>query len=205
MERNKQHWEKIYATKSSNEVSWTQATPSTSLDFIHSFDIPHNAPMIDVGGGESKLVDYLLNEGYTNITVLDISEKALDKSKTRLGEKAKFIKWIVSDVTEFVPDQSYVLWHDRATFHFLTTQPDIEKYLSIASSALSGHGVMTIGTFSESGPDKCSGLEVKKYSEAALQETLANDFEKVRCIHEDHVTPFNTVQNFLFCSFLKKN
>ncbi|HEX8061317.1 MAG TPA: class I SAM-dependent methyltransferase [Cyclobacteriaceae bacterium] len=205
MDHNRQHWDSIYTNKSSNEVSWTQETPTTSLDFIHSFNIPHNAPMIDVGGGESKLVDFLLDEGYTNITVLDISKKALDKSKTRLGDKAKFIKWVVSDVTEFVPDQSYVLWHDRATFHFLTTQSDIKKYLAIASSALSGQGVMTIGTFSESGPGKCSGLEVKKYSEDALQETLAHDFRKVRCIHEDHVTPFNTVQNFLFCSFLKRN
>jgi hypothetical protein len=205
MEHNKLHWEKIYATKSSSEVSWTQETPSTSLDFIHAFNIPHNAPMIDVGGGESKLVDYLLDEGYTNISVLDISETALDKSKTRLGKKARRIKWIVSDVTDFIPDQEYVLWHDRATFHFLTTQNDIKKYLAVAASALSGNGVMTIGTFSESGPDKCSGLEVKKYSEVILGETLADNFEKVRCVHEDHITPFKTVQNFLFCSFLKRN
>lgn len=204
MERNKEHWERIYSTKASNEVSWTQNAPSTSLAFIHSFNIPQNAPVIDVGGGESHLVDHLLDEGFTNITVLDISGTALDRSKTRLGEKAKFVKWIVSDVTEFIPDQSYVLWHDRATFHFLTTKTDVEKYLTIASSALSGHGVMTIGTFSESGPDRCSGLDVRKYSEQVLEKTLADNFEKVKCIHEDHVTPFNTVQNFLFCSFLKK-
>jgi len=204
METKKEHWEKIYATKSSHEVSWTQENPSTSLSFIHSFNIGHHEAIIDVGGGESRLVDYLLDEGYVNITVLDISERALLKTKSRLGEKGERVKWIVSDVTNFVSDQQYALWHDRATFHFLTTKNDIERYLSIASTALSGRGAMTIGTFSENGPDKCSGLPVHKYSETTLQEVLSADFEKVRCIHEDHVTPFNTTQNFLFCSFLKR-
>jgi hypothetical protein len=204
MGKGKEHWENIYSTKSSNEVSWTQDKPVTSLNFIHSFNPPHDSGIIDVGGGDSKLVDYLLEEGFTNITVLDISEKALDRAKARLGEKATLVKWIASDVVKFTPGQSYSLWHDRATFHFLTMQNEVERYLSIASIALSGKGAMTIGTFSESGPNKCSGLEIKKYSEDALKNTLASKFEKVRCIHEDHVTPFNTVQNFLFCSFVKR-
>lgn len=204
MEKSKDHWERIYSTKSSNEVSWTQEKPATSLDFIHSFNVPRHAAIIDVGGGESKLVDYLLHEGYSNITVLDISEGALDRAKARLGSKATLVKWVVSDVTEFVPEDHYELWHDRATFHFLTAKKDIEKYLSIASAALSDKGGMTIGTFSENGPNKCSGLEIKKYSESALQDALQTHFDKVRCVHEDHITPFNTVQNFLFCSFLKR-
>lgn len=205
MGNTKEHWENIYSTKSSNEVSWTQNRPSTSLEFIRLFNIPPDAGIIDVGAGDSKLVDHLLAEGFKNITVLDISEKALERSKARLGEKSQLVKWVVSNITEFLPEQPYSLWHDRATFHFLTSQGEVEKYLAIASAALSNRGALTIGTFSETGPNKCSGLEIKKYSESDLEKTITSSFEKVRCIHEDHVTPFNTVQNFLFCSFRKRD
>src|SRR5450631_1793514 len=132
MDKNiKNHWEKIYETKSPEQISWTQNVPKTSLDFIHSFGLTKTAKIIDVGGGDSKLVDYLLDEGYENITVLDISDKALDRAKTRLGENAKKVKWIASDITEFQPDTAYDVWHDRATFHFLTTHEQILRYLEI--------------------------------------------------------------------------
>ena len=195
----KQHWEVIYEDKQPNEVSWTQDMPKTSLDFIHSFSLSKTAGIIDVGGGDSKLVDYLLNEGFENITVLDISESALEKAKARLGEKSKKVKWIVSDITEFLPGTTYDLWHDRAMFHFLTTQYQIAKYLDIAKNCVTGY--LTIGTFSEIGPEKCSGLETKHYSEEQLQSQLSDGFLKIRCITEDHITPFNTAQNFLFCGF----
>jgi len=198
-EDRKQHWNIVYATKKPNEVSWTQEVPTTSLNFIHSYNLPKTASIIDVGGGDSKLVDYLLDEGYENITVLDISEKALERAKARLGEKAVKVKWVASDVTEFQPDTTYDVWHDRATFHFLTTHEQIAKYLDIAKSAIRGY--LTIGTFSENGPKKCSGLEIKQYTETQLQTELAEGFQKIRCITEDHVTPFNTTQNFLFCTF----
>jgi len=202
MNREKQqHWEQVYTTKHSNEVSWTQENPATSLEFIHGFQLPKNASIIDVGGGDSKLVDHLLNEGYENITVLDISAKALDKVKQRLGEKAKKVNWIVSDVTEFHPQQTYDLWHDRATFHFLTTPEQINQYISTASEAVKGF--LTIGTFSDKGPEKCSGLPVKQYTEDQLTDELETGFDKIRCITEDHITPFHTKQNFLFCSFKK--
>jgi len=199
---SKQHWEHIYSTKRPDEVSWTQDAPKTSLDFIHSFDLAKNAAIIDVGGGDSKLADYLLKEGFTNITVLDISEKALERAKKRLGVKAKKIKWIVSDITEFQPKEAYDVWHDRATFHFLTTSPEIKKYLHTAEVAVKGY--LTLGTFSTNGPKKCSGLKIKQYNEAQLKKQLSHGFKKIKCITEDHTTPFNTQQNFLFCSFKRK-
>lgn len=200
-ETTKNHWEKVYETKQPNEVSWTQEVPETSLEFIHSFNLPKTAKIIDVGGGDSKLVDFLLNEGYENITVLDISSTALERAKIRLGDKASQVTWIASDVTEFQTDTTYDIWHDRATFHFLTTTEQIRQYLDIANRAIEGY--LTIGTFSENGPTKCSGLEIKQYSESELQKQLAKGFDKIRCINEDHTTPFNTRQNFLFCSFRK--
>ncbi len=202
METKKEHWDTVYATKQPNEVSWTQEVPETSLNFIHSFNLPKTASIIDVGGGDSKLVDYLLEEGYENITVLDISEKALEKAKARLGSKSNKVNWVASDITEFQPGTTYDVWHDRATFHFLTTDEQIVKYLDIARKAINGY--LAIGTFSENGPKKCSGLEIKQYNEPQLQEQLANGFQKIRCITEDHITPFNTAQNFLFCSFKRQ-
>lgn len=198
-ENSKKHWETVYSTKQPHEVSWTQEVPQTSLDFIHSFKLDKTAKIIDIGGGDSKLVDHLLDEGFENITILDISEKALERTKDRLGKKAKKVKWVISDVTEFKPKETYDLWHDRATFHFLTTTSQIKNYLDIAQMAIKGY--LIIATFSDKGPKKCSGLEIKQYSEEQLQAQLSNGFKKIKCITEDHITPFNTIQNFLFCSF----
>jgi len=198
----KQHWETVYETKSPDQVSWTQEIPKTSLDFIYSFGLTKAAKVIDIGGGDSKLVDYLLDEGFENITVLDISAKALDRAKKRLGSRADKVNWIVNDITDFNPDTTYDLWHDRATFHFLTKKEQVAKYMDTARKAVSGY--MTIGTFSERGPQKCSGLTIKQYNEATLTAELQNGFTKLSCITEDHVTPFDTKQNFLFCSF-KRN
>jgi 2-polyprenyl-3-methyl-5-hydroxy-6-metoxy-1,4-benzoquinol methylase len=201
MENYKLHWESIYAKKQSNELSWSQSIPATSLNFLHGFNVSKDAAIIDIGGGESKFVDFLLDEGFTNITVLDISEQAINKTRTRLGDWADKVNWIISDVTEFRPLQQFDVWHDRATFHFLTTKEQIERYVELAARSISAKGFMTIGTFSEHGPTKCSGLKVKQYSENQLEETLAYHFKKIKCITEDHITPFQTVQNFLFCSF----
>ncbi len=196
------HWETVYETKSPEQVSWTQEIPKTSLDFIKSFRLPKSAKIIDIGGGDSRLVDFLLEEGFEDITVLDISAKALDRAKDRLGDKAENIHWVVSDITQFKPTTTFDIWHDRATFHFLTTTEQISKYLEIARNSVEGY--MTIGTFSENGPDKCSGLQVKQYNEETLSTELQNGFRKIRCINEDHVTPFQTSQNFLFCSFERR-
>ncbi|MCU0341687.1 MAG: class I SAM-dependent methyltransferase [Spirosomaceae bacterium] len=198
----KTHWETVYETKNPDQVSWTQEVPKTSLDFIASFGAKKTAKIIDIGGGDSKLVDYLLDNGYENITVLDISAKALDKAKSRLGRKAKKVNWVVSDITEYEPKATFDIWHDRATFHFLTTADQVEQYMSVARKSI--NGFMTIGTFSENGPTKCSGLPIKQYTEATLTEELKNGFDKIRCLMEDHTTPFNTTQNFLFCSFKRQ-
>ena len=197
----KKHWETVYETKNPDQVSWTQAVPKTSLDFIHSFGLPKTARIIDIGGGDSKLADYLLDEGYENITVLDISATALEKAKIRLGEKSKKINWVVSDITEFKPENKFDVWHDSATFHFLTSAEQVAKYMDIDSRSVTGF--MMIGTFSTTGPSKCSGLEIKQYSEETLTEELKNGFDKIKCITEDHLTPFDSKQNFLFCSFKK--
>lgn len=196
------HWDTIYALKQSNEVSWTQEIPKTSLEFIHSFNLPKSAKIIDVGGGNSKLVDHLLAEGFENITVLDISAPALERSKKRLGANAQKVNWIVSDITTFKPDTTFDVWHDRAAFHFLTTADQIAKYMGVLKKVVTGFVV--IGTFSDKGPEKCSGLPVKQYSEKTLSTLLQDDFDKLRCITENHTTPFNTLQNFLFCGFKRK-
>ncbi len=197
------HWERVYETKNPDQVSWTQEIPKTSLDFIHLFGVDKTARIIDIGGGDSKLVDYLLDDGFENITVLDISAKALDKVKTRLGNRAEKVNWIVSDITEFEPDTTFDIWHDRAAFHFLTTKEQVSKYLDIARKSVSGY--MTIGTFSKNGPTKCSGLDIKQYDEQTLTAELENGFDKLKCITEDHTTPFNTIQNFLFCGFKRQS
>jgi 2-polyprenyl-3-methyl-5-hydroxy-6-metoxy-1,4-benzoquinol methylase len=201
----KQHWEKVYNTKQLNEVSWYQPSPKESLQFFQELNIPKNASVIDIGGGDSFLVDHLLELGYSNITVLDISAKAINKAKERLGSKATLVKWIVSDVLDFNNEIKYDCWHDRAAFHFLTTTAEIENYITIAQKNLTAKGKLIIGTFSTDGPEKCSGLPVKQYSENLLSNTLEKWFSKIKCITTNHVTPFKTVQNFLFCSFKKLN
>ena len=202
MATDKTHWEQVYETKLPEQVSWTQDTPTTSLLFIASYNLPKTARIIDVGGGDSKLVDYLLEAGYENITVLDISAAALNRAKHRLGIRAAKINWVVSDIVDFKPATNYDVWHDRATFHFLTTPAQIHQYLTVARSAVKHY--LTIGTFSENGPAQCSGLPVKQYEEEQLQAQLADGFDKIRCVTENHITPFNTAQNFLFCSFKRQ-
>lgn len=203
MELNrKKHWEVVYETKNPDQVSWTQEIPKTSLDFIRSFGLNKSARIIDIGGGDSKLVDHLLDEGFENVTVLDISAASLEKAKNRLGAKATKVNWIVSDITEFEPNTTFDVWHDRATFHFLTTPEQIEKYIKTAKESVSKF--MTIGTFSQNGPKKCSGLDIKQYDEEKLTSELNKGFDKINCVTEDHVTPFNTKQNFLFCSFKRQ-
>jgi 2-polyprenyl-3-methyl-5-hydroxy-6-metoxy-1,4-benzoquinol methylase len=199
---NKQHWDTIYTTKSPEEVSWTQAMPAISLELINSFGLDRSARIIDVGGGESRLVDCLLEAGYKHITVLDISEKALEKARGRLGDKASGVQWIACDITEFEPDGTYDVWHDRAAFHFLTDAAQVSAYRRIAQQCVTGY--MVIGTFATNGPSRCSGLEIKQYDAISLAETFGNDFVKLQCINEDHITPFNTSQHFLFCSFKRQ-
>jgi SAM-dependent methyltransferase len=201
---DQQHWDNIYGSKAEDEVSWFQPYPKTSLEFIELFTMPLDANIIDIGGGNSHFVDALLDKGYTNVWVLDISVNAIERAKQRLGKRASEVHWIVSDITMFEPPVQFDFWHDRAAFHFLTAEDKIYKYVAIAENAIKKNGYLILGTFSETGPKKCSGLEIQQYSEASMSARFEIAFDKVKCITEDHTTPFNTVQNFLFCGFRKK-
>ena len=196
------HWDNVYETKAPNQVSWTQEYPKTSFEIIQSFDLSKTARILDVGGGDSKLVDCLLDAGYEDITVLDISEKALLRAQKRLGDKASKVNWVVSDITTFKPNRSFDVWHDRAAFHFLTEAEQISQYVAIASSCVKGY--LSVGTFSKQGPFKCSGLNISQYSEEELVSVFSSGFHLLDSKIEDHKTPFDTLQNFLFCSFKKK-
>ena len=200
----KKHWENIYQTKALKDVSWFQPTPETSLSFFKQLNVPTTAKVIDVGGGDSFLVDHLLDLGYQDITVLDISAAAIERAKQRLGASANHVKWLVADAASFKPTEKYDFWHDRAAFHFLTDEQEISQYLRTAEQHLKPSGVLVIGTFSEQGPKKCSGIEIKQYSETTMTDRLKTFFEKIKCITVDHKTPFDTIQNFIFCSFRKR-
>ena len=199
----KNHWENIYQNKNEDEVSWFQKTPDTSIEIINSIKIKKQSKIIDVGSGRSRLFKNLIEQGYNNLTYLDISESAAKKSKIFLGEQSKNIEWIVEDVLNFEPKQNFDVWHDRAVFHFLTDQNQIKKYVDLVSRNISNNGYLIIGTFSEQGPLKCSGLEVSRYSESLIKTTFSESFNLLNSFKIDHSTPFNTTQNFLF-SVLKK-
>jgi cyclopropane fatty-acyl-phospholipid synthase-like methyltransferase len=199
----KEHWDTIYNKKESDEVSWFQEKPLSSLKLVTNLKLNKNASIIDVGGGDSLLVDYLLAEGYTNLTVLDISEKAIHRAKERLGHRAKEVQWIVANILDFKPAKGFDLWHDRAAFHFLTDEQEISSYIETAQKNMNPNGVLVIGTFSKEGPKKCSGIEIKQYSETTMTVRMEIFFEKIMCLTVDHKTPFDTIQNFVFCSFRK--
>ena len=198
----KNHWEKIYAEKSPAQVSWTQKEPSTSIDFVNTTSLPMDAPIIDVGGGESHLVDRLIELGYSDITVLDISKNALERCQQRLGKKAEKVEWIVADITQFQPTRSYALWHDRAVFHFLTQKKEIEAYKRLVTNYLN-HSLI-LSTFSLKGPLKCSGLPIQQYDSARLAALFAPQFELVHHQEEIHHTPFSTTQAFIYTHFKSK-
>lgn len=200
--QRQKHWETVYETRQPSALSWTQEVPQPSLGIIASLNLPKSAAIIDIGGGDSRLVDYLLQQGYQDITVMDISGTAIDRAKRRLGDKADNIKWVVADITEFQPRRQYDVWHDRAVFHFLTTPEDIYKYSRIAAACVIQY--LIIGTFSTSGPKKCSGLDVQQYNDVLLNNVFQQDFEKIDCFTTDHTTPSGSLQNFIFCTFRKK-
>lgn len=200
----KEHWENIYSTKELNEVSWYQPKPETSLNLIMKNISSKDASIIDIGGGDSFLVDHLIDKGFTNVTVLDISEKAIERAKKRLGNNSNKVEWIVSDIVEFSPTKKYDCWHDRAALHFLTDENEVEKYQSIIGKATDEKSVAILGTFSKSGPLKCSGIEIRQYDKQDFESTFKAQFNLVDFESIDHQTPFDTKQNFSFAT-LKKN
>ena len=203
MNQKKSHWENIYTHKSPEEVSWTQKKPVLSLQWIESLALPKNAAIIDIGGGESHLVDHLLALGYSNLTVLDIAQAALNKSQKRLGSKASLVEWIQADITSFKPQKKYSLWHDRAVFHFLTKADDIMTYAETVATSVDQYLLMS--TFSKQGPLKCSGLPITQYDAKSIAAHFTNDFKLLQQEHETHTTPFDTTQAFIYTLFKKKD
>ena len=198
----KAHWEKVYATKTPEEVSWTQAHPKSSLKLIQDAVKSKESSIIDIGGGDSVLTDCLVADGYTDITVLDISKHALDRAARRLGEKASLVNWIESDIRDFTPSKTYDIWHDRAVFHFLTDAAEIQNYANLVAKFVKGD--MIIATFSTDGPKRCSGLDVHQYDIKSLCALFNSVFDLVESFTEDHITPFDTKQNFLFARFKRR-
>jgi len=200
----KSHWENIYSKKEFEETSWFQEKPEISLNIIQSLGLSKKASIIDVGSGNSYLIDHLLELGYENVSVLDISETALEKAKTRLGAKAQNVEWISSDITKYTFEKTYEVWHDRAAFHFLTENKQVENYIFKLKNSLKSGGYFILGVFSEDGPDKCSDIEVKKYTSDEMKQLFEKDFEIVRLENIDHKTPWDAVQSFTFGLFRKK-
>lgn len=204
MQDQKEHWEDIYSRKKFEETSWYQSIPETSLNIIESLGLSREAEIIDVGGGNSYLVDHLLDLEYRNISILDISGKALQSVQTRLGDDAKNVNWIESDVTNFSSENTFDVWHDRAAFHFLTTDDQVKKYMRNLTSSMKSGGYVVLATFSENGPDKCSGIQIRKYSAKDMQSLFEKDFEIVRLENIDHTTPSDSTQNFTLGLFRRK-
>ena len=197
---SKTHWDKVYSTKAPDAVSWYRRHLETSLAQIERAVPVHSAPIIDVGGGESTLVDDLLLRGYTNITVLDISRAAIDVTKSRLGSAANHVKWIVADIAEVeLEPRAYDLWHDRAVFHFLTALEQRAAYVRQVARSVRPGGHVSVSTFGPEGPVKCSGLEVMRYDAESLHREFGVRFRPVESFTELHRTPSETTQQFLYC------
>lgn len=194
------HWEKIYSEKASDAVSWYRPHLETSIELMEQAAADRSASIIDIGGGESTLIDDLLARGYQNVTVLDISQTAIDTTKKRLGTASKNVRWLIGDITTIkLEPRSYDLWHDRAVFHFLTSTDERGAYVRQVASAVKPGGYVIVSTFGPEGPTKCSGLDVVRYDEESLHKEFGVRFHLLRSSKELHQTPFGTVQQFLYC------
>ena len=201
----KRHWEEIYRTKdTTTDVSWYQANAATSTELVVSTGKDKNSPIIDIGGGDSRFVDKILELGFKKIFMLDISSLAIEKAKKRLRGKTKSVYWIEADVLEFDTRIRFDIWHDRAMFHFLTKKKDIACYVKIAGKLVKPGGALLLATFSLRGPKRCSGLGIRRHSKSSLKESFGENFSYIKSFEEVHVTPFNTRQIFLFSVFQRK-
>lgn len=199
MPDSRHHWDQVYAIKPADTVSWYQRHPDASLQCIADSQLPHDAPLLDVGGGASTLVDHLLDAGYSDISVLDIAAHALSQAQARLGaDKAQRVRWLVDDVTRFAPSRPYALWHDRAVFHFLTDDASRTAYAAALRRSLAPGGTLIIATFALDGPVRCSGLDVVRYDADGLHACFGDDFERVASGRDMHLTPWGTEQAFTY-------
>jgi cysteine desulfurase len=197
------HWERVHTEKGAEQVSWHQSDPQVSLEMLARTGVDRAARIIDVGGGASRLVDALLDKGFRRIAVLDIAGVALEYAKQRLGPRGAMVSWVIADITAWTPSETYDVWHDRATFHFLVRAEDRDAYRNVLLAALRRGGHAIIGTFASDGPGQCSGLPVARYEPATLAAELGPRFRLVEAVREQHVTPANTVQAFQFSRFVR--
>ena len=200
----KTHWERVYRDKSPLEVSWYQVASTLSRELIQASGVERSAPLIDIGGGASTLVDHLLDDGYSAVSVLDISAQALAHAQHRLGERAQQVRWIEADITCFEPLESYRLWHDRAVFHFLTEPVDRMRYHAVLESALEPGGQLIIGTFAPGGPEQCSGLPIVQYDAVRMQAELGSGFTLLETRAETHRTPSGKDQLFNYFRWVRR-
>ncbi len=200
----KQHWEAVYGTKSDQAVGWFQENPETSINLVEKYAPETEARIIDVGGGNSYLTKILFDLGYQNITVLDISSKALERSISRFGKNIGKLSWVESDILEYVSPLPFQVWHDRAVFHFLTDEKEIYKYAEVAAKNILKDGFLFLGTFSLTGPQTCSGLEITQYSEKMFCGVFDDFFDLVECFENVHTTPSGNPQNFIWIVFKRK-
>ena len=192
------HWQNVYLSKGEQQVSWTQADPQPSLGLIEKFAHGRDAPIIDVGGGASRLVDALLAHGFAGITILDLSEAALQSAQTRLGGRGASVQWIAADATSWQPPLAFDIWHDRAAFHFLVEEEDRTAYVERLHAGVKPGGHAIIATFAPDGPEKCSGLPVQRYGPESLSKTIGSAFDLVEHQGHRHVTPWGAAQSFQF-------
>jgi SAM-dependent methyltransferase len=196
----KDHWEDVYERKAADAVSWYRPHLERSLAFIENAGVPFDAGIIDVGGGAATLVDDLLVRGYSNLSVLDISTSSIEVAKARLGARAEQVKWLVGDITRIeLPVRSYDFWHDRAVFHFLRDPEDRRRYVEAVRRALKPGGHIVVATFGPEGPERCSGLDVVRYSADGLHAEFGGEFRKVTSESESHTTPWGSEQQFVYC------
>lgn len=200
-EARQEHWDKVFTTKADEAVSWFQEIPETSLRLIHACNLPKEAWILDVGAGASRLPDALLNEGFRNIAILDVSAAALARTKARLGGKTQAVRFIVADVAAWQPKFEVDLWHDRAVLHFLTEPSDRGAYADAVGRAVRPSGFVLIAGFAPSGPERCSGLPVLRADQDAIAALLGPDFDLLEAFEEDHYTPAGTRQRFVFTRF----
>ncbi|NIR45458.1 MAG: class I SAM-dependent methyltransferase [Gemmatimonadetes bacterium] len=197
----KSHWEEIYTGRTPGQLSWFQDRPEPSLSLIRACGLDPDTRIIDVGGGSSKLVDHLLDAGCTNVTVLDLARHPLEQSRARLGDRARAVEWIVADVTAFDPPHPWHVWHHRAVFHFLTEAEERDRYRETLTRALVPGGHAVIATFAPTGPTRCSGLDVVRYSAESLLRELGPEFELLDACEEQHTTPDGVMQPFTYGRF----
>ena len=200
-ESRRAHWENVYASKAENEVSWFQESPAPSLALIAGVRATPDSAIIDIGGGASRLVDHLIEHGFHDVTVLDLSAAALEIAKARLGERAGRAQWLVADATTWQPSRAYDVWHDRAAFHFLTEDRDRAAYIARLKQGLKIGGHAIIATFALDGPEKCSGLPVMRYDASRLGQALGPEFKLLQSHGNDHATPWGSHQQFQFSLF----